>query len=422
MINPAQTKTGPTQIDVSPFNTLPFELLLNPAAKPGAVYGPEQAEVLNQAALRRARATVRAWPGYAVTPLAALPGIARAAGVASVYYKDEGYRFGLKSFKPLGGAYAVACLLQREIARASGGHEVSAADLVDGSFQSLCADITVTAASDGNHGRSVAWGARMFGCRCVIFINEAVSEGRERAIAAYGAEVRRHPGSYDDAVRAAQRAADTHGWHVIPDTSDGTVIDAPRDVMQGYEVMADEAVAQLSGSTPTHIFLQAGVGGMAAAVCAHFWRAGNRKPLIVLVESYQSACWFESLKAQRPVTICGDLDSLMGGLSCGEVSRLAWKILKPGADAAMKVADDAAAEAMRLLARGQYGDAPRVAGESGVAGLAGFLAVAGNQDARASIALDASSRVLLFGTEGATDQETYTALVGCAPEEVRDEH
>ena len=310
-----------------------------------------------------------------------------------------------------------------KVVAATGNDGITVHDLIDGKHKDICAGITVTAATDGNHGRSVAWGARMFGCRCVIFINEAVSQQREDAIAKYGATVRRNPGSYDDAVRTAQQTAQREGWHVIPDTSDGSIVEAPRDVTQGYALMAAEVIEQLPGdSPPTHIFLQAGVGGMAAATCAEFWRRfGIDRPTTILVEPETSACWFESLKAKEPVAIKGNLDSLMGGLSCGEVSRLAWIILKPGADAAMTIPDEAAADAMRLLAAGACGDAPLVAGESGVAGLAAFIAVSGDDSARQKLALNLSSRVLLFGTEGATDPQAYADIVGRSAEEVADE-
>jgi len=396
-----------------------FDLLLNPGARHDAPYGDAEARILSAEGLDKARSIICEWPGYAPTPLVTLSGIAKSAGIDSLHYKDEAYRFGLKSFKPLGGAYAVACLLIEEIGRHIGSADIDISDLLSGRYSSECARITVTAATDGNHGRSVAWGARMFGCRCVIFINEAVSEGRERAIADFGAEVRRNPGSYDDAVRAAGLIATRQGWHVIPDTSDGEIVEAPRNVTQGYTLMADEAITQLPYEIPSHIFLQAGVGGMAAATCARFWQEyGDKRPLTVLVEPYTSACWFESLRAGRPVTITGDLDSLMGGLSCGEVSRVAWAILQTGADATMKLADDAAAQTMRLLANGNYGDAPLVGGESGVAGLAGFLAAAADPDACRQLGIDEHSRVLVFGTEGATDAQTYTDIVGRNPDEV----
>ena len=399
----------------------PFKLLTNPNASRGAQYGSEEAAILNDQSLARARSIITAWPGYAPTPLLDLAGLAATAQVRSVHYKDESHRFGLKSFKPLGGAYAVARLLLKELPAKVGTQAISIQDLLDGRYRQHCAAFTVCAATDGNHGRSVAWGAHMFGCRCVIFINEAVSSGREQAISSYGAEVRRNPGSFDDAVRAVQQTADAEGWIVIPDTSDGVVVEAPRNVTQGYSMMAAEAIEQRTyAEAPTHIFLQAGVGGMAAATCAQYWQAfAEARPKTVLVEPESAACWFASLCAGKPVTLSGDLDSVMGGLSCGEVSRLAWKILKSGADAAMMLPDEAALSAMRQLADGTFGDPPLVVGESGVAGLAGFLAVAVDPDARCTLGIDANSRIQLFGTEGATDPETYAEIVGRSAEEVR---
>jgi len=397
-----------------------FSLLENPAAAPATPYGADQAAVLNAEGLAEARAVISGWPGYAPTPLIEMPGLARMTGVASIYYKDESQRFDLKSFKPLGGAYAVARLLLTEVPALAGVASVRADDLLAGTYAEACRQITVTAATDGNHGRAVAWGARMFGCTCVIFINEAVSTGRERAIAGFGATVRRNPGSFDDAVRTARATALAQGWHVVPDTSLGTSGPSPRHVTQGYAVMAAEAIEQLGDTgPPTHLFVQAGVGGMAAASCAEFWRTyGTQKPMVILVEPENAACWFASLGAGEPVAVTGDLDSLMGGLACGEISRLAWSILRTGADAAMKLTDEPAAHAMRALADGTFGDAPLVAGESGVAGLAGLLAAAGDATARRTLNLNETARIMLFGTEGATDPETYTDIVGRSPEAV----
>ncbi len=395
------------------------ELATNPNASRND-YGPAQQRVLNADGLNTARAIVGAWPGYKPTPLVALPGLARAAGVMRLYYKDEAHRFELKSFKPLGGAFAVARMLMRELPACTRQDAVTIDDLLSKRFARETARFTVTAATDGNHGRSVAWGARMFGCRCVIFINEAVSEGREKAIAAYGAEVRRNPGSYDDAVRKAQSTAADENWFVIPDTSEDVSAQAPRDVTQGYAIMAAEAIEQLPrGDTPTHIFLQAGVGGMAAATCAQFWQAfGKSRPRTIIVEPVNAACWLASLKCGRPVTIDGSLESLMGGLACGEVSGIAWEVLSTGADAMMTIEDEAAAACMRLLAQPRHGDAAIVAGESGVAGLAGFLSAAGDDNVRERLQLDENSRVVVFGTEGATDPETYTDITGHRPEDL----
>lgn len=401
------------------FPTLPFRLALNPNATPGAAYGARQQAVLNADGLAMARRCIIAWPGYAPTPLVALPALAAELGIGALYYKQEAERFGLRSFKPLGGAYAVERCLMRIVAAKTGRDDIEPREILERRHADIVAGVTVTAATDGNHGRSVAWGARMFGCRCVIFINEAVSAARERAIAGYGAEVRRNPGSFDDAVRAAADTAEREGWHVIPDTyvDDGDDT-APRDVTQGYGMMAAEAIEQLpaqlpNGTAPSHMFLQAGVGGMAAATTAEFWRAfGTARPMTVLVEPEQSACWFASLAAGQPTALSGDVDSFMGGLSCGEVSKLAWEILQPGAHAALVINDDAAAATMRRLAEGRGGDSALVGGESGVAGLAGLITCAGDAGARAMLGLDGTSRAIVFGSEGATDEAMYEQVVG----------
>ena len=396
-----------------------FELTANPAAEPRAVYGPRQLKVLNPEGLAEARRAIAQWPGYAPTPLVSLPGLASWLGLGALHYKQEDARFGLRSFKPLGGAYAVLRCLKRVVAERL-GVEPSTADMLSGRHAESARSVTVTAATDGNHGRSVAWGARMFGCNCVIYINEAVSTGRERAIAAFGAEVRRNPGTFDDAVRKAFAMAASEGWHVIPDTTDGRVIEAPRDVMQGYGVMAAEAIEQLPpDARPSHVFLQAGVGGMAAAACAEFWqRYGAERPVTITVEPAQCACWFHSLKSGAPTPVTGEVDSFMSGLACGEVSSLAWEILQPGAHFAMTLKDEAAMRTMRLLAEAPFGDAPLVAGESGVAGLAGLIALARDAEARRGVGLGTDSRVVVFGTEGATDPELYRRIVGCPAEQV----
>lgn len=393
-----------------------FTLISNPAAGRGP-WTAEQDAVLSEAGFAEARATISAWPGYAATPLLALTGVARAAGVAAVDYKNEASRFGLGSFKALGGAYAVWKVLRRTAA-AKG---VDPAD--PAAFAAHAATVTVTCATDGNHGRSVAWGARTFGCACVIFVHAGVSDGRQREIERYGARVVRSTGNYDDSVREAQATATREGWIVVSDTSYEGYADIPRDVMQGYELMATEALDQApEAEPPTHVFLQTGVGGMAAAVAAHFVRRfGAARPTIVLADPLKSACWLESIRAGHPVAIEGDLDTMMAGLACGEVSGLAWTVLRPVADAVVGLADAAAIDAMRLLAEGRFGDAPLVAGESAVAGLAALLAVAADPEARTELNLGPDARVLVFGTEGATDPVLWEELVGRSPAAVEAE-
>ncbi len=380
-----------------------IQFLANPRRQAGA-YPETLLAIQSPAALAEAQAEIGAWPGYAPTPLRDLTGLAAAQGLAAIRYKDEAGRFGLGSFKALGGAYAVLRLLQ-------GQTGLSSAELLSGQHRHKLAGHTVTCATDGNHGRSVAWGAQLFGCACVIYVHATVSQGRCDAIAGFGAEVRRCPGNYDDSVRQAQADAEANGWFVVSDTSYPGYRDVPRDVMQGYGVMIAEAFAQMAPADyPTHVFVQGGVGGLAAAMLAYLWqRFGAARPCFVVVEPERAACLYESARAGHPVVVGGALDTVMAGLACGEVSELAWEILDPGADGFMTVPDEAALALMRRLAEDKV-----VAGESAVAGLAGALAA---RDA-GWFGLDAQSRLLVFGSEGATDPALYRQIVGHSPLEV----
>ncbi len=366
------------------------DFLLNPGLDRSAPYGDDLHAILSRDGGRTAHAAISAWEGYAPTPLRDLSAIADALDLGQVLYKDEGGRFGLRSFKALGGAYAVDRLV------AAGGRR----------------GLTVACATDGNHGRSVAWGARRAGVKAVIYVHETVSEGRAEAIRSYGATVVREGRNYDDSVRACAQAAAANGWQIVSDTSWPGYEDVPRDVMQGYSVLAIEIAAQ--APTPTHVFVQGGVGGVAAAVLSDSWeRHGAARPIFVVVEPENAACLFESAKAGAVTAVGGDLDTIMAGLACGEPSILAWRILQPGADAFMTVRDAAAADAMRQLATLGV-----VGGESGVAGLAGLIKAARDPALRSALGLDTTSRVLCYGTEGATDPEVYRAIVGRSAEEV----
>lgn len=379
----------------------PFRYFLN------RNHGVPGIAVLPEGGYARAKAEIMTWPGYAPTPLVSLDAIAKAAGVARLQYKDEGARFGLASFKALGGAYAVMRVLQAELAKRDVAREATSADLIEGRYKEATSKITVCCATDGNHGRSVAWGAQRFGAACVIFVHETVSQGRRDAIAKYGAEIRVVPGNYDDAVREAQKQAEANSWFVVSDTSYPGYTEVPRDVMQGYRLMADEAADQI-GEAPTHVFIQGGVGGVAAAVSVQMRARFGAGVKLIVAEPDKADCLLASAEAGQPVTVPGDLDTLMAGLACGEPSLLAWQELERGAFAFMSVSDESAVECMRLLARQTP---PIVAGESAVAGLAALLLAMQEPYARAALGLDADSRVLLFGTEGATDPEVYDRLV-----------
>ena len=389
------------------------------AAPPGEPYGAPRAAVMSRDRFDAALAEISSWPGYQATPLHRLDGLAARLGLAALWYKDERGRFGLGSFKALGGAYAVANVLRGKVMAARGLPNVTSQQLLSGAYAEVVRQATVTCATDGNHGRSVAWGAQLFGCACVIFVHEHVSQGRRDAIAKYGAEVREVRGNYDDAVRHAAATARENGWTVVSDTSYPGYRAIPLDVMHGYGVMAAEVAQQLGGAPPTHVFAQAGVGALAAAVCASFWlRWGAARPRFVVVEPTHADCVYRSLEAGRPVVVGGDLDTVMAGLACGEVSELAWEILRGGANAAVALGDGYALDAMKLLAGPAAGDPPIVAGETGGAGLGALLAAQDYPEIRATLALDAGSRVLLLGSEGDTDPAIYRQVVGRSAQEV----
>jgi diaminopropionate ammonia-lyase len=369
-------------------------------------------EVLDPKGFAVAWDEITQWPEYQATPLHSLSGLANSVGIENIWFKDESKRFRLKSFKALGGAFAVVRLAIKEVARATGLAPISK-DVFAGLYHDCLAHMTVTTATDGNHGRAVAWAAAQVGCRCVIFVHEAVSDARVLAIETQGAQVRRVPGNYDDAVRRAADEAQLNHWHLVSDTSYAGFVDVPRDVMQGYRVMVEEAVRAIPiGQVPTHAFVQVGVGALAGAVCAHLWATyGSNRPLFITVEAKQAACLQRSVMSRRPVAIEGNLDTLMAGLACGEVSLLAWQILAQGVDFAMTIDDEQAVSSMRVLADGQHGDPRITSGESGAAGLAGLLTALSRPDIARLINLGPESRILLFGTEGDTDPDLYQRLI-----------
>lgn len=398
-----------------------FRAFRNPVVAPASEpYGAALSLILNDAGFSAAQREIGQWPGYAPTPLRALPGLAQQLGVGAVYFKDEGERFGLKSFKALGGAYAVFRLLAQAVANHEGGQTVSAADILSGRWHHVVRDITVTCATDGNHGRSVAWGAQMFGCHCVIYIHATVSEGRRAAIAKYGADVIRVSGNYDDSVRHADAQARQNGWTVVSDTTYEAYRAIPIDVMHGYGVMAREIVAQIGTEPPTHVFVQAGVGAFAASVAAAFWLAwGERRPKLVVVEPIEADCHLRSAQAGKPVAVAGALDTVMAGLACGEVSPAAWEIVSTAAAAFVALDDQHALDAVRALASPPSGDPAIVSGETGAAGLAALLLARDHIELRSLLSLDSGSRVMLLGSEGDTDPEIYQHITGRTAAQVR---
>jgi diaminopropionate ammonia-lyase len=371
-------------------------------------------EALGRAGRARAELFLSACPSHQRTPVAALPAQAKALGIASLHIKDEGPRFGLGSFKALGGAYAVLSLVHAEAERRL-RRAVTPDELLTPEIKAIAATMTVTCATDGNHGRSVAAGARIAGCRCIIFIHGGVTEPRASAIAAFGADVRRTKGSYDDSVREAAASAEHEDWIVVSDTSWDGYEDIPRTVMQGYTVMAGEAFEALP-APPTHLFLQAGVGGMAAAVAAHASAIyGANAPRVIVVEPERAACVFACAKAGKLVTVPHSAPTVMSMLECYEASPIAWEILASLASGFVTLDEDEAIAAMRQLAFPLTGDPAIVAGESGGTGFAGLVACLGDAAACKALGLGPQSRVLVFNSEGATDPDLYRALTGTPP-------
>jgi len=360
------------------------------------------------------------WRGIAhgATPLHALPGLAARLGIAWLGVKDESQRSPLGSFKALGAPVA----LLRQVLRLHPGFEPEA--VLAGRYAGTLKDYTVISATDGNHGRALAAAARDAGCRCVIVLHAQVSVERERAIADCGARIVRIAGNYDASVAEAARLAAAHGWQVVSDTSYQGYEDIPRDVMQGYGTIAAELVEQAEaaevaggnapGTAPyTHVLLQGGVGGLAAGIVSYLWEQyGAQRPHFIVVEPAQADCLYQSALAGRPASATGTVDSIMAGLACGEASPLAWRFLQDSVDAFMTITDDAAIEAMRVLAAGEHGDVPIVAGDSGAAGLAGLLVLLRDRALAGAAGLNADSRVLVISTEGATAPLVYEQCVG----------
>ena len=392
-------------------------LIRNECPEFGTALEPADAALLSPQSASEVERMLRHRQVHAPTPLVGLAGLACEFGIGSLHVKDEGQRLGLGSFKALGGSYAVACLVLEDAARQL-GRPLSIADIALADVREAAGKLTVACATDGNHGRSVAQGAQMVGAKAAIFVHEGVSDGRIEAIARYGARMIRVAGTYDDSVAEASRVAAAEGWMIVSDTSWPGYERVPGLVMQGYTAMVAEALRELS-VPPTHLFLQAGVGGFAAAVAAHLTVAlGASRPKIVVVEPERAACLFASARAGRVVKVEHGEATVMAMLECYQPSLIAWRILARIADAFMTLPEDAAVDAMRQLANPLAGDRAIVAGESGGAGLAGLKLAASDGSIRSAIGLGPESRVLVFNTEGATDPALYERLVGRAPEEV----
>lgn len=350
--------------------------------------------IVDVADIAAARTAIAAWPGYAPTPMVEMPHLASALEVGRLRIKHEGHRFAVGSFKALGPPYA----LQRAMARRGGS----------------ASGFTAIAATSGNHGRALAWGAARLGARSRIFMPEHTSAGREKAISAFGADVIRVPGNFDAALAAAQAdAAAGTGRILVADAEcDGADMIA-RDILAGYAVLACEIADSCAAAPPSHVFVAAGNGTLAAATAAGLWLAyAARRPTVVVAEPDGSDCLRRSLAAGDRVTLADAGRSVMDGLVVGAPSAIAWPIQRAGVDAAATVDDGTAVATLRRLAAGADGDPPLEIGETGIAAVAALARVCGASAARAAIGIGADSDVVVIACEGVTDKEVFDRLRG----------
>lgn len=394
-------------------------LIANPRAL-RTQYPDELKSIMNIERAEESRCWLMQWKEIAAdaTPLHDLPELAETLNIARFSVKDESVRSPLGSFKALGAPIA----LVRQVLRLYPG--LDPAQILSGHYADQLKDYTVISATDGNHGRGLAAAARDAGCRCVIVLHANVSKEREDAIAGSGAQIRRIAGNYDESVEEAARLAASNGWQVVSDTSYEGYQDIPRDVMQGYGTIAAEVLEQTAAQPQqagafTHVLLQGGVGGLAAGLISYFWEfQGARRPHLIVVEPQQADCLLQSAIQGHAAKATGSVDSVMAGLACGETSPLAWRFLETSVDHFFTIEDDAAVEAMRVLANGSERDIPIVAGESGVAGLAALQLLRKDAALSAAVGLDAQSRVLIINTEGATAPNVFRELAGASAENV----
>ena len=331
--------------------------------------------------------SIKEWDAYSPTPLINLNKLSQELNLNKIFYKDESKRFDLKSFKALGGAYAVQ--------KISKGNN----------------NIVVSTATAGNHGRSVAWGARRLGLQCKIFISEFVSDARGQAMANLGAEVIKVKGNYENSLIECIKQSTENGWQIVQDVAWDNYLLVPKYTMAGYSVMMKEVVDQLDNNEITHIILQAGVGGMAAAMIAGIARYLTKIPITVVVEPDSAACVLESIKSGKIEKIDIKRESLMGGMSCGEVSLVPWEILKNSVKYCISLPDDDIAKTMKLLGNASFSEEKITAGENSAPGVISLIASCEDQKIKKDLDLNSNSNVLIIGCEGDTDQEMYKKLV-----------
>lgn len=355
------------------------------------------------------------FPMYEATPLRSLSHLAQTLGVKGMYVKDESYRFGLNAFKVLGGSYAIGSYIAEKL-----GMDMEALNyqkIISEDIKKKLGKLTFISATDGNHGRGVAWTAHQLMQDCVIYMPKGSAEERLNNIRKEGAKAEITEFNYDDAVRLASKEADEKGWVLVQDTSWPGYEDIPRAIIKGYTTMALETYEQLKDVKPTHIFVQAGVGSFATAVTAFFADVYKEsKPIITVVEPNEAACVFKTMKANdgsiHPVT--GDMKTIMAGLACGEPVTVGIDVLRDYAEHFISCPDYVAAEGMRVLSSPLKGDERIISGESGAAGFGAGYELLTNpnlKDLKEQLKINEDSILLFFSTEGDTDKANYRNIV-----------
>lgn len=358
-------------------------------------------------------------PGYKATPLVELDNLAKYYGVKKVWLKDESKRFGLNAFKVLGGSYAIGKYLSQKLGKDMS--ELPFNVLISDEIKKQLGDVTFVTATDGNHGRGVAWVANKLRQKSVVYMPKGSAQMRFDAIAREGADVTITDLNYDDAVRLANKGAQEHGWIMVQDTAWDGYEEIPLWIMQGYSTIINEIIEQLEAAKeekPTHVFLQAGVGSFAGAVqgyLAHLY--GDDRPITIICEPHGANCIYKSMEANdgKPHNVTGDLTTIMAGLACGEPNTISWKILRDNSDFSVSCDDQVAARGMRILSSPLGTDTRVISGESGAVGLGLFSILAEKKEEYVELMkelkIDENSRILCISTEGDTDVEGYKNVV-----------
>jgi diaminopropionate ammonia-lyase len=387
---------------------------MNPNARKAPAQKAGTAD-FSSAVIRRVRRFHQTLPNYKPTPLARLDNLAGYLGVDAIRVKDESYRCGLNAFKVLGASFALCSHLDRQLNLDP--EKVDFNLLRSGKFKDLLPDLTCITATDGNHGRAVAWAARQLGCRAVVYMPKGTTSARLESIRDLGAEAGIIDGNYDDAVQLAADRARENNWLLLQDTAGLGYEDIPIRVMQGYLTMFEEAFEQLGGTLPTHVFIQCGVGSLAGSLQAYLVeKFGEQRPLLTIVEPTRAACYYQSIIAGdgNPHTVQGDLNTIMAGLACGEPNIISWRILRDFADCFVACPDEVTAQGMRVLGNPLQGDDRVISGESGAVTLGLLVRIQRMPDLmplKQALNITPASIILLFSTEGDTDPAMYRKIV-----------